>query len=760
MSIQPSSPVAVRARQGIDNASRTLEDVSIKFATGRNFARPSEDLFGSIEAATGNSTMLYTKSALSNLTRLRSMLATRNGALETMRDGAQVLSDIALQASGVLPDDVRSANVNVFNQVMDRVSDIAKTADYGGIRLLDGTFGGAGDFETANNVHNVAAYSADASDAGVIDGMSVLQNQINRASISVTIEDNDEINDGDTLTVNGETFTFKSDEATSANDILIGKSAHETVKNAVDKLNRSESESLKKFGFELTGGDTVKVTDLSLGDRTAGDLGDLVTTSLALGQAYSVETDIAENSVANLSHAENVNILGKLGKTISLSSFEIEGEGDHALEEKLDVYYRAATGTRTSDEDGTDLEETHRGWDLGGDEIGDTNHHSLLTKFEIEIGGEKYNAYHISRATDTGGDVTDQLSEAVAEGSLYVVKASDDIDLDAGDIDENGKRDAEANKLDGKVFIINLQEAADINRDEMGGAHLNLLADNTTATFDTDILNTLQGLFESDADKISFKQDRHMEVSTDGGDITVNNVAIGSVNGLTARLKSDNFDNLQVTNVAFNEDGINVTMDQNGVSEQKVFTADFAKSFAAGSNIKLTHEESGDELTLTLGASRDLDLSTEANRRAASTEFSRALGSSESSTFIVGTDVSQRLVLDLGDMSWNKLAGGKNLSINTQAEAQDATSVLSDIVDKLNAEIGTTAAFDKSVDSLVQQMEVSQQNLSAAVDGLQSLNIPQAREQLDRALQGYSAGISAITADQRANQTLQQLLQI
>ena len=124
------------------------------------------------------------------------------------------------------------------------------------------------------------------------------------------------------------------------------------------------------------------------------------------------------------------------------------------------------------------------------------------------------------------------------------------------------------------------------------------------------------------------------------------------------------------------------------------------------------------------------------------------------------TDVSQSLSVELGDMSWETLTQNQTLDISSTDNAQTAVTTLSAIINSLNSEVGTTAAYDSAVDSLVEQMSVSQQNLAASIEALTSIDIADTRQQLDVALRVYNSCIASMAADQRANQLLERLLDI
>lgn len=695
-----NSPASIYARDGIKDATSSLADVSKKFATGQKLAKPSENLFASLEAAMGSSTMVYTKSALANLTRLRSILATRTGSLETMREGAQELSNISLQAAGALPEDVRTANIDVFAQVMERVANIAETADYGGIKLLNGTFGSAGDFEASNP--EVFSPSVNIK-AGYATGNGRLIVGSSKSSVDIQIDDAG--TDGDTIAIGSTTFTFKEGAANEeANEIQIGTSKAETTRNIMNALAKSKSDDVKKFDFamDLSLADPIiKATTLFSTDSAipgATDGGVTVT-----GGTTSLANPLNAASVVSFGGYTSGEVVGQLG-SISIESITQANTGAAFISN----YSEAATGQTVGN-----------GGDLNTGGVIDVT--DTITKFNFTIGSEDYIGYHFSNRTGGGYTATAGVTD-----TIFAIKASDD----GGD-------------LTGKVFRMKVTEHASMDMFEITNA------------------NAFVSNWNNDSESFSFDQTRYMTTNPTVKEVLVGGESIGTLSGMTAQFKGTSFEGLKVSDFEIDSGKMALKMKdaENNIKSFK-FTMPANQIIKAGSNITLTSSESDDTVTLTLGGSKDLILNTSEKRDEAAKQIKRALGSSDASTFIVGTDVSQTLSLRLTDMSWAVLTSGKDLSIETQTAAQDATKILSDIVRSLNSEIGLTAAYDKAVDSLFQQMEVSQQNLSAAVESLTAIDIAETREQLDKALQTMSAAMAAIMADNRARKTLERLFDI
>ena len=140
--------------------------------------------------------------------------------------------------------------------------------------------------------------------------------------------------------------------------------------------------------------------------------------------------------------------------------------------------------------------------------------------------------------------------------------------------------------------------------------------------------------------------------------------------------------------------------------------------------------------------------------------FDKPLQSNQASTFVVGSNVTQTLGVALNNMSQSTLTAGATLSVADQTSAATASTTLSGIVNTMNQEIALTAAYDKEVDSLIQQNKISQQNLTSSVQQLVEIDIAEVRNELDAALERITSCVAAIQAENTSKTAVQQLLRI
>jgi flagellin len=762
-----NSPVSILSRDGIGSATESLGYVAKKFATGQKFAKPSLNLFAAIESATGKAKLAYTESAKANLVRLRAILATRNGALETMRDGAQALADISLQSAGNLPEDVRSGSVAVFNQVLDRVRNIAETADYGGIKLLNGTFGASGDFAGENPVYNSFATKTTAAqgNAGSFTNMVGSAAVPNFSSKSITVAN---ALNGDTITVNGVEYTLKTlADPEVDTDIQLGSNNESTAFNIAKALNESTDDAVKEFVFTAAA-DIVTATRLAgsriaiAGIVTSDPAGRLATANNNIGLSTGVDT-------TGLTHDNK--LLGQMGSLQIKKVYQgnaadaaagvllVQGVGANAggVPAQLNDYIALSANNAQSRVAAAAAAAAGVAAALNGATAATVMAAAAAGAAAAAAlqpaGTEVTNAIrdNVARYVTAFGDAAPAVaageSSAVIDGTItigeqeyntYMIKesagAATEMYCIRKDLDIAGA------DLRGKVFKINFTDAG--------------------AIYTPDVLDTFRTNFNIDTVATSFKQTRYMNLDRSEGDIIAGNVSIGTLQGMSAVLKSAEFDGIRVSNVTLSSSRILEVKTIDADGNEKTFTsAALATIVTKGTTINLTDAVSGDVLTLVMGK-KDLDITTELNQESAAASLKRALGSAANSTFIVGTDVEQTLTLKLGDMSWHTLVGSTALKVDTQENAKQATVKLDLAVDSLNNEIALNASYDKAVDSLLEQMQVSSQNLSASVEELSTIDIAETRQELDQALRIYNSCIAAIFADQKANRVLEGLLEV
>ncbi|MDX2049846.1 MAG: hypothetical protein SFT93_01505 [Rickettsiaceae bacterium] len=677
-----STPVTLQAKYGVNQARLDMTAAATKFATGRKYAKPSENVFANLEASSSESRLKYTDSAFSNLLRLESALVNRNGMLQTMKEGVQMLVNIALQAAGNLPETLRESSKSAFDQILKRVANIPETAEYAGIKLLNGTFGSASDLASGNPIYNARPVQTAA--------LSTIVTTHTRRTGTLTFAANTQLNDTFTLGsgVDAIVFTFKTaDIDETQNQILIGPTANDTALNTLKALNKSTHNTVKKFGYELTSSNVITLTQLTVSDETmtTADF-QSSSTGVRLTHAFTAGPGFAGVSVNTEKYVGN-SLLGQVGP-IALVNVTT-GVGTSATWQT----YRDAVGFTSIPA------------------LGATNANDALAKFSFKIGTDDYYGY-----------IQTQNAGAVSgiDNTMYCIKATDDT----------------GGNITGKVFTMYMQANQVLN---------------------TAGINAFISGFNTDAPKLKFKQSNYMKIDTTGGEISVNNVSIGSVTGMTAVLTTDKFTKLKVTNVLCNTSGLTVTItDGDGTAKDYTVALPASNVFSRGTKYSLTHAASSDTLDITFAS--DVNASSDDNRKAISNYIRNALGSQESSTYIVGTDVSQTLSVSLRNMTWSVLTGGQSISVDSQSNANTATIILSDIVNVISSEIGDTSAIEVAVGSLKQQLIVSQQTLSASLQDLIGIDITEARTELDYAMQTFQGCIGAMLAEQRANAELSKLI--
>lgn len=683
------SIISLISNQGIKNASASIEDVSKRFATGERLTKPSEDLFASIQIATGREKLTYYDSALASLQRLRSVLATRNGSLKTMQNGVQQLESLALRSSSIISDQERSSAVVSFNQVMSRVANIATTSEYAGIKLLDGSFGGSQGFSPAGTgSYNLSVIRDPGTAAGGL--APAVEANSNRAITFVSAPQA-----GDTVTVGGKTVTFisdKSGEDASKGLVYKGDSLSESARNLITALNSMTDTGALKYTYSI---------------NTANPAQVVVSTLYSSGATIIPASDVVVNAGARITNTSNAG---------TAAMFDFTGYVD-------DGSCKGALG---------DL--TNTGRQAGSDGANGALYTTFVNGLGFKNTSAAYAALNNITAGGNAGDVIASFSFKI--GTVDYVGAMAYNAAGASTDTMYCRKASETNADDNQTFKVNFAAPKAI---DAGGA--NQLADWNGGNAGITVCN-----------------DQRMNFDTGGGDIFDTNAnKIGSVNGMAIQLKSSNLDGYKVI-------GVEAT---NRVFTFKLSDGDVTKTFVSGNTNAVDVAKAGEILTCTCAETNevltfvvgntDLDISSKDNQQLIQRAIFSAI-SSDNASFIVGTDVTQTLDMKLADMSWEVLTGDKDLDLGTLDSSRETVTLLQGIITKINSEIAVNAAYDLAVSSLVEQTNVSKENLTSAVEALSNVDITAEKTQLDNMMTLVRASVTAMTTDLQLRRAIEQVL--
>lgn len=132
----------LRAYDALMNASKQQSNYMQQLATGRRIVNTADDVAGAIIAESINSKLQAVNTATKSTTSGVAMLQTAETGLKTITQLLQRMRQLALQtASSSISNANRKAIQKEIDSLYKEIGNIAKTAEYNGVKLLDGSKG-------------------------------------------------------------------------------------------------------------------------------------------------------------------------------------------------------------------------------------------------------------------------------------------------------------------------------------------------------------------------------------------------------------------------------------------------------------------------------------------------------------------------------------------------------------------------------------------------------------------------------------------
>jgi flagellin len=131
---------ALRAQAGSNAASSMTQTAMERLSTGKRINSAKDDAAGLAISSRMTSTVRGLAVAVRNANDGISLAQTAEGALSLVTNMLQRMKELAVQSSnGTLGDSERGALQNEASQLISQINDIAKTTNFNGINLLDGS---------------------------------------------------------------------------------------------------------------------------------------------------------------------------------------------------------------------------------------------------------------------------------------------------------------------------------------------------------------------------------------------------------------------------------------------------------------------------------------------------------------------------------------------------------------------------------------------------------------------------------------------
>ncbi len=287
---------ALRAQNGARVAQSSLQSAMERLSTGSRINSAKDDAAGLAIASRMTSQVKGLAVAIRNASDGISMAQTAEGALGEVTNMLQRLKELAVQSSnGTLGKSERAALQNETNQLLEQINDIARTTNFNGMKLFDGSVN-ALKLQTGVNAGDQVSISVSAlstNSLGLTAGGQAGQSVSGRvANASLTIAAN-------AVTFNG-VNALGSDISAVTSDI---------AKSIADAINQNSTKSgVTATASNVVNSGAITATTFAAGDLTIG--------GVAVGAAGSLE-----DLVANINRGDfDVTATLNADKTISLSN--------------------------------------------------------------------------------------------------------------------------------------------------------------------------------------------------------------------------------------------------------------------------------------------------------------------------------------------------------------------------------------------------------------------------------------------------------
>ena len=309
-----SNNAALSAQANLKKASSQSSLSISRLSSGNKIIRASDDVAGLAVGTVLRTNVSTLKTALTSTSQASSLLQIADGGLQNIGEILQRQKALAVQAnSGSLSDNERAFLNEEFQNLTLEINRLTDSTNFNGIKLLNGSVSGAAGVTTAlsnlttlYNIDNVNDYTV----TGSVDSSSQL---LSASSVGVTqdigetqafgtIEITTAFANGDTLSINGQTYTFVNTALGSeaADEISVNGAATALLQidRIVDKLNSIDtttSGTVDKATYSHNNIDTIIIKYNTLGADgnsfsiagTAGNTGSISINSAATGVAAS-----------------------------------------------------------------------------------------------------------------------------------------------------------------------------------------------------------------------------------------------------------------------------------------------------------------------------------------------------------------------------------------------------------------------------------------------------------------------------------------
>jgi flagellin len=647
-----------------------------RLASGNRIDRPATDIaalaIGTILEGEVNSL----RAAYTNTTQATSLLGVAYGALTAIKGLIERQQTLASQAtSSSLTDSQREILDLEMQELKDQIDEIVDSTNFNGKKLIDGTLSNANDLTTSTTTTTSVAT------AGTLTFQQALA-------------------DGDTISINGVTFTIKTIPGADPREVAIGGSAADQAADLMTAINNV-----------INTLDSARAADKqALSGLTISNVGaDISIASKAGGTVYNSAQSSVINITGSIAAANSITVNGTdaTSTTVALSSGATAGTNGDLYAGTFSSGATAYSGTATTIAIGT---------------IGD----NILTAIDT------------NDSTTTGVNFSGISNNASFTGTIsgfaatYTQAGYADVSVTVGGVQYIAKNVSTAPAADTVVrfgAVTGSHGYFDLRINDAATSGQIAITNQTDADLFATRLNTALSTVDA-------YQKRSVSSYTAAGTIyqTGTTTVVGNLAGSSFKLYNSDFNDLQIQDIQITagtagvtDASIKITINgevyESGYNSEGTVTA-LGTSIAAGGSIGLKSTTNPDNLLVfTNNSTTALDLSSELNEEPAETAFKNAFGITDGNaalTFQVGESASHQMSIKIPGARVADLykdddgVTQSDIDLTSVANAEESVEVLENALNNIVAAMTAVGTAESRLEYVSANIDTSIASKDAA----------------------------------------------
>lgn len=761
-----SNSGAMSAQRNLESANSDVQSSISRLSSGKRIVKASDDVAGLAVGTILQTNISTLKAASTNASQALSLLGLADGALSNIAQILQRQKALASQATSGSLDDVARGFLNQeFQNLKKEVDRIADSTNFNGIKLINGSIYNPSDIETDSRANSTTA-------------SAVLKIDVNPFAST------------DTLVINGQTLNFKTtanmvggDADLSSINITVNSTAATQRTEILNRLNQIQNysgtlaailtnkEALAELEFTAgTNNDEIIITS-----KSAGLFGNEIavkTTGTAANDILLDGADVSNGTTVDLGDAGVVAVSGALaGGTFDTGAATGQYSGTattiaNGFKSGSTTNVRLAGDNIIFDLDVTD--STATGLNLAGisnnpaflgkiPEIKAIYNSDNVVDLEVKVGDFTYRANSVY--TDYQANTFVTLSSVEDGGGFFKLrfKSGNGFSATTDPVNNQAKANEFADRLNSALSTMSAFQYREISSFKGAGS---IFAEGET-TANGDLTGSDFYLISDDFANVTIDDVKVVAPAPGATSPEIEFTINGEVykggfdyDGSALALTSNTIDNTFGGGNAVDSDSAN-----NGLSVSNFWDGRF--SFVNQSNPNKM-------LVWDYGSSTVLDIRNTAKALALENKLKDGFGIGANNgedaalSFQIGTSSADTIKVQIESTNASNIYRDENgvfqnLSISTQADAEEAGTVLDIAINKVTSVRSNVGSLQSRFEFASSNINSSISNTDAARSGFLDTEIASESTDLAQSTVRLQASISVLS---QANQIPQQLLKL